>query len=623
MVLDPKAVDWAAIDGAYGPATKVPNLLARLTDKKKGKAALRQLANLINHQGTPTPAAIEVTPFLVELAGSSAVADRAGLVVLLGELAAGGDHTRCLETGFDANDARFQAAPDDHPLKHVHMSVSAGVEHYLALLEAESAGERSAAAFALAFMGLHAERCRPIVAAAVERESKETSRATALLSLAYLSRYASSQDAEPFRDWYERGGELMKICAAISMAILGLDLDQLGEAGAAEAVLLDCVETHRKPIKGLPFCEGELANFAVIVLSDVGHARGDAEMLLRLVETADGLLTKHRALHAHVEVVFGAPDGRRMRLWSELSDQQQALLRSIIERNDALRAGSMLASRGIWGTDLDLRRFCGMTPAGPLDEVAEGDPLWRLCVEALHDTAARRAWIEALNTLPEEERLAVGIDALDPPYNLFTSVRAPRYDRERREREELVTLFLAETLAVTVGPAMLQHECERLAGADPPSRHCAAFLVARARAGVGASAAGLSAIYKQALHQPSHSKVMREALEVLPDDERESIILSLDFDHFRDEDRPQDPPVMWSGWVVADLCPTEAIVTRIIEAIDGWSKYDAPYPVDYVTDLLTGFGQVAKAAVTKAAATADESVHEIYASVLRRWQEAP
>jgi hypothetical protein len=45
---------------------------------QKAKAALKQLANIINHQGTPTA---PVVPLLVDMLANPELADRAGLVM--------------------------------------------------------------------------------------------------------------------------------------------------------------------------------------------------------------------------------------------------------------------------------------------------------------------------------------------------------------------------------------------------------------------------------------------------------------------------------------------------------------------------------------------------------------
>jgi hypothetical protein len=81
-------VDWAALDGAYGPCTEAPGILRGLasSDPDVAAEAVFEFASSIWHQGTVYPVTAEVVPFLIELAVTDGVHRRAGLLRTLGAL---------------------------------------------------------------------------------------------------------------------------------------------------------------------------------------------------------------------------------------------------------------------------------------------------------------------------------------------------------------------------------------------------------------------------------------------------------------------------------------------------------------------------------------------------------
>lgn len=78
-------VDWASLRHAYGSAEDVPGLLRGLAsaDPSERQTALDGLYGAVHHQGDVYDSTLACVPFLLTLAGSEEVRDRAGVVELL------------------------------------------------------------------------------------------------------------------------------------------------------------------------------------------------------------------------------------------------------------------------------------------------------------------------------------------------------------------------------------------------------------------------------------------------------------------------------------------------------------------------------------------------------------
>ncbi|MGW3774191.1 hypothetical protein [Actinomadura verrucosospora] len=93
-----KAVDWAGLHHAYGPADDVPGQLAALlsADAEERHQAHARLRGNVYHQGTRWQVSCHVVPFLTELADDPATPDRAAVVDLLRAVALGDRDDTCL-----------------------------------------------------------------------------------------------------------------------------------------------------------------------------------------------------------------------------------------------------------------------------------------------------------------------------------------------------------------------------------------------------------------------------------------------------------------------------------------------------------------------------------------------
>jgi hypothetical protein len=84
-------VDWATLRHAYGSAEDVPMLLRGLAsaDPVERETALDAMYGAVHHQGDVYDSTLACVPFLLALAASAEVADRAGIVELLVSIGAG------------------------------------------------------------------------------------------------------------------------------------------------------------------------------------------------------------------------------------------------------------------------------------------------------------------------------------------------------------------------------------------------------------------------------------------------------------------------------------------------------------------------------------------------------
>src|SRR5258707_15493898 len=81
-------IDWAAYEGAYGPAEEAPGILLAMAspDPETAGEGRYEFGSSIWHQGTVYPVTVVVVPFLVELATTPGVHGRDSLLYMLGAL---------------------------------------------------------------------------------------------------------------------------------------------------------------------------------------------------------------------------------------------------------------------------------------------------------------------------------------------------------------------------------------------------------------------------------------------------------------------------------------------------------------------------------------------------------
>ncbi|WP_434044618.1 MULTISPECIES: hypothetical protein [Sorangium] len=625
---DLDAIDWNGIEHAYGPATDVPGGLRALRSKKapERRGALKGLDDTINHQGTITPAAVAAAPFLVELALDPSVKDRAAILVFLANLAVGGDHIRSISAGYDVRGRAFGELPEDHPYKAIYRRVAAGIDGYLALLSDSDASVRVAAALLLAFLSSHAERSAPVVRARVAAEPDEKARASAVLCLGYLDGYLGDEgDVDRFLELAHEGPDLVRVAACLALAYASPS-----RVGAAEQrVLLDALASAAQPLADFPWCGGELGNHIAMALTRVGAAQQDVSLLVGLLEATQGKPTQPRVATAIVDAVFAVDGGppSDLRLPSELSEAQRGTLKHLVERQLVQRIGAALSRHGLLSAEGDLRRFLGLTPAGPLDRAVGGEPLWRLAIRVMSDRAPVEAWVDALNaSLGPEEVIEACQDAAVPPYALL--VPWPRRGDDpwtvtlgRRTRLERM---LAGALIARVPADLLEQAADRLLAAQDRRDVLCAALIAALSAALAKEGKTLDArhdpLVAAGMAEPFFED-MRAVLARLPPDRREPLILALSFDHYMQTTPAGRAMFVRGAWLYVDLCSTEAAADKLASAVQKW-RVDGEVPKDRAVEAFAALGSAALPRVEALAADEATPHREVFVRARERLRGA-
>jgi HEAT repeat protein len=121
------AVDWAALEHAYGSAADVPELIRSLRspDATIRKAAMWNLYGNVFHQGSRYEASAHAAAFLLELLADPATPDRLAVLRLLADLAIGYDEN-WLPGGFPVARYRVRAAGGASLLRAAPACAAAG-----------------------------------------------------------------------------------------------------------------------------------------------------------------------------------------------------------------------------------------------------------------------------------------------------------------------------------------------------------------------------------------------------------------------------------------------------------------------------------------------------------------
>ncbi len=214
-------VPWKTLEHAYGAAEDTPRHLAALAT---GDAAARAdarywLSASIHHQGSLYSATAPAVPFLVRLASSSEVPERAWIVRFLADLAVS-TPGNWLWSGFDLRAPNMQgyfAAPDAAPYRASYEAVESALPALLALLGDADAQVRGHAAFTVSFFARHAEHVRARLREALLREGDAAATASLLLALGLADGYLADASSQSLmRERLGAGGPL-SLAAAIAL----------------------------------------------------------------------------------------------------------------------------------------------------------------------------------------------------------------------------------------------------------------------------------------------------------------------------------------------------------------------------------------------------------------------
>ena len=188
-------IDWRRLRHAYGSAGDVPGQVRALAsdDATARQEALGALFGNVWHQGTVYEATSYVVPFLIDLATSPQIHERAGILSLLGEIAGGSSYWAVHEAlaicaarrGTPEHEA--QKAHELEWVRLAHEAVGCGIDALLGLVEGDpDAPIRAAATAAIGRFPEHAGAVAPRLAARVGVERDPIARAATLFALGSL-----------------------------------------------------------------------------------------------------------------------------------------------------------------------------------------------------------------------------------------------------------------------------------------------------------------------------------------------------------------------------------------------------------------------------------------------------
>ena len=182
------AVDWRKLHHAFGTAEDVPRLLHALNspDEKLRKDALYALHGNIWHQGTIYEATSHAVPFLWEILSGPEPCDRSGVAALVGLIAKGGGYHR-----------RNPTPPEKVCIENCRAAVRNGLGIAETQLASKDVELRMLCAHILASFPEDAERSRPALRAALQREKDVGRRAGLGMALMILGEPAMDAFASP------------------------------------------------------------------------------------------------------------------------------------------------------------------------------------------------------------------------------------------------------------------------------------------------------------------------------------------------------------------------------------------------------------------------------------------
>lgn len=391
------AVDWSALEHAYGAADDVPGQLRALCGADAGERAkaLHELYGNIFHQGSRYEASAAAVPFLARMAADASLPDRHEALELLAALAVGYDEAH-LPGGVDISGwrqevARFAAkdpeqiraeydtwvaeASDEgeRRVREMHRAmldvdaqlraadaelgaydaVRQEVPALCALLGDDDPAVRAATAYLLAWFPEEAGRTVPHLLHLLDRETDRAVVATALVAAGLLG---DATQADRLRAFLTAGDRAMRWAAATALARLGstgsgvaVGTEVLAELAAAEA------DPPEPGPPGILFHEGDLRGYAAASLTQLAD-RYPAEALdavtdgLAATTGPVGFAVAAAALH----LAFGGQRPTGLPAFADLDHRQQRLVRVLATLDDGTwRWVNFLEILRAWGLPQD------------------------------------------------------------------------------------------------------------------------------------------------------------------------------------------------------------------------------------------------------------------------------
>ncbi|MCA9490778.1 MAG: hypothetical protein KC621_12705 [Myxococcales bacterium] len=445
------AVPWTELEHAYGPAEDVPAQLRALAlgTPEERVEALDALGGNVFHQGTVYEATPPVARFVVALVEAGHV-DTAELLTYLAFLAVNDPGEQALAGGGDPW-AGAEATGEEAPFVRTAREVARLGPTVVRLVEHEDPAVRLAAAFLASFLPAIA---RPVATAASRQlhvEQDERTLASLVLLLGQLH-------SAPVRKLVPEAG-LARDAAVLATAwarpttLDGAQIADLRELGRSD-----------RYATGFPWFDGDLPRAARVI--EEGLALDPPDALLDAMEEAirgdDPRATSDRIAAARRRLFPEAHRPTPKFLPSDLDEHQLRFCHLLVDRADRLGdeypTWAHADAIGLFLTSVNLRRWLGRSPTGPLDErVTDGRPAWKVLSDTLYGYVTRGDALTALATLPEVVLADIVTEARTPsatswrPYELerhekhvVEDVADPpthRLDLELRHNDRLVDLL--------------------------------------------------------------------------------------------------------------------------------------------------------------------------------------
>jgi hypothetical protein len=223
-------VPWQRFHHAYGPADGVPEHLERLRseDPETADRALGALWSSVCHQGqTSAPGALTV-PFVLRIAVDPSCLQRAGLVLLVAEIArrehyGDGTRTGLLRTADDGPAYDPSGYLQNWSVQAAREAVAADVHLLLPLLDDPDPEVRQAASYALAAASGETERISAALHARLRAETDPTVRAALVLGIAQPAWEQRDQRlVHQVRAWWSDPGQPAEVRVSAALAWLCL-----------------------------------------------------------------------------------------------------------------------------------------------------------------------------------------------------------------------------------------------------------------------------------------------------------------------------------------------------------------------------------------------------------------
>ncbi|GAA2405481.1 hypothetical protein GCM10010420_36610 [Streptomyces glaucosporus] len=402
------AVDWAALEHAYGAADDVPGQLRALceADADGRQKALQGLYGNIFHQGSRYEASAAAVPFLARMAADVSLPDRHEVLELLAALAIGYDDAH-LPGGVDVAgwrrkiaefaardpeqvraeyDTWVEEAPDEGERRVREMrramfdfdahlraagaelgaydAVRQEVPALCALLGDGDPAVRAATAYLVAWFPEEADRTVPQLLRLLDHETDQAVVATALVAAGLLGDATLTDGLRPF---LAAGDRAVRWAAATALARLGsteagatVGAEVLAELAAAEA------DPPEPGPPGILFHEGNLRGYAaasLTLLADRYPAEALDAVTDGLAATAGpaGFAVAAAALH----LAFGPQRPAGLPEFADLDSRQQRLVRVLAALDeDTWRWVNFLEILRAWGLPQDraaMRAYAGLS----------------------------------------------------------------------------------------------------------------------------------------------------------------------------------------------------------------------------------------------------------------------